>query len=224
MNPVAKPIVLVAEDHEMVGQGLLALLQDQYDVLELVQDGSEVLRMVATHHPAILLLDLALPGRNGLDLIKDVKQQSPTTAILVVTMHADPVLARLAFRLGADGFVSKGADSLELLEAIRSVSLGNKYLSSQVPPLHTGPQSAAAEPSLLRKLTRKQMAIMRGIAEGLTTEELAVRLEMSVHTVYFHRRNIRRALGIQSDDGLAHAALMMNFSTESEDPPPSPGR
>lgn len=180
----------------------------------VVADGAEVVDAVTEHKPDVILLDLSLPGRNGLDLIPDILRVSPDTRIVMVTMHADQPIARAAIAAGARGFVPKDVPVEELLSAIRRVLAGKEYLSPHV--AHTfGPPPATTDLEGFWRLTPRQLAIMRGIARGLSSAEIAQQLQVSIHTIHFHRRNIRRILGIQSEDGLARAAMLL----PPEEPP-----
>lgn len=213
--------VLLAEDHEMVGQGLRALLATRYDVTGPIQDGTAVPAAVRDHRPDVLVLDLSLPGRNGLDMIPEIRREAPETAILIVTMHTDYVLAKAAFSLGAAGFIPKDCGADELVEAIARVLDGETFLSPRIHP-HATATPASPNAQAWRRLTPRQQAIMRAIAAGRTSEEIADELGVSVHTIHFHRRNIRRTLGIESDGGLIRFALLMALSdTTGEEPPPS---
>ena len=208
-------MLLLVEDHALVGQGLRALLERDFEVLGPIREGTAVPEAVARARPDVLLLDLSLPGRNGLDLIPDVRRASPDTRILVVTMHADYLLARSAFALGALGFMPKDCDVDELKTAITEVLAGRRYLSPRIPPhAVTGPASPARQ--TFWKLTPRQQEILRAIGEGRTTEALSEQLGLSIHTIHFHRRNIRRVLGIETEDGLTRYALMMQFREEGQ--------
>lgn len=204
--------LLLAEDHELVGAGFRALLERDYEVVGPVRNGSEVLGAVRESRPDVLLLDLSLPGRNGMDLIPDVRRESPATAILVVTMHADYVIARTAVSLGALGFIPKDSRVEELREAVDVVLQGRPYISPRIPahePVATTPTHR-----LWINLTTRQQEIMRCLAEGKTSEDIAELMGLSVHTVSFHRRNIRRVLGIESESGLVRAAVLMGVGSE----------
>lgn len=184
----------------------------------VVADGAEVVDAVTEHKPDVILLDLSLPGRNGLDLIPDILRVSPDTRIVMVTMHADQPIARAAIAAGARGFVPKDVPVEELLSAIRRVLAGKEYLSPHV--AHTfGPPPATTDLEGFWRLTPRQLAIMRGIARGLSSAEIAQQLQVSVHTIHFHRRNIRRILGIQSEDGLARAAMLLPPEESSAEEP-----
>lgn len=207
--------VLLAEDHELVGEGLRALLAQRYEVSGPVRDGREVPDAVRREQPDVLVLDLSMPGRNGLDLIPDVRRISPETAILIVTMHTESVLARAALAQGAMGYMPKDCGVDELYEAIESVAAGREYLSPRIAsPADTGAEMPTDYS--WQRLTPRQQQIMSAIALGHSSEEIADILGVSVHTVHFHRRNIRRMLGIDSDVGLAHAALIMQSSGKAE--------
>lgn len=206
--------LLLAEDHDLVSQGLISMLQRRYEVLGGVRDGSKVVAAVKKSRPDVLLLDLSLPGRNGLDLIPELRQTAPNTAIVVVTMHTDFVIAKQALALGAAGFMPKDSGVEELQEAITEVLAGRKYLSPRVERHAVEPSSPDREG--WSRLTPRHKAILQAIARGRTTEEIAEELGISVHTIHFHRRNIRRILGIESENGLTRFAVVMQMGTDSE--------
>lgn len=203
---MGKTRLLLVEDHALVGEGLRALLATEFVVCDLVRDGREVLAAVARHSPDILILDLSLPGRNGLDLLPDIRRQRPETRVLVVTMHTDQFLAQSAFALGAMGFMPKDSDVKELRAAIAQVQAGKRYLSPRIPQAPGHPVTSPTMQALFR-LTPRQQEIVRAVGHGRTTEEISDMLGLSVHTIHYHRRNIRRILGIDTDDGLLRFAL-----------------
>lgn len=209
---MAKLRILLAEDHDLVSQGMKAMLQRRYEVLEPVREGTAVVAAVKKARPDVLLLDLSLPGRNGLDLIPELRQSAPNTAIVVVTMHTDFVVAKQALALGAAGFMPKDSGIEELQEAITEVLAGRRYLSPRIERHAVQPSSPDREG--WSRLTPRHKAILRAIAQGRTTEEIAEELGISVHTIHFHRRNIRRILGIESENGLTRFAVVMQMGTE----------
>lgn len=196
--------LLLAEDHALVGEGLRVLLSGDYEVTGPVRDGTDVLAAVVRERPDVVMLDLSLPGRNGLDLIPEIVQASPGTAVLVVTMHADRVLAERAFQLGAAGFVPKDSSADELRRAIETVLAGGSYLSERIPrqPLRRSATTGAPAREALAQLTPRQLVILRAMGRGRTSEAIAEELGLSVHTVHFHRRNLRRVLGVETEGGL----------------------
>lgn len=203
--------LLLAEDHALVGEGLRLLLSADYEVAGPVRDGGEVVGTVERERPDVVMLDLSLPGRNGLDLIPEIVRASPGVRVLVVTMHTDAVLAERALQLGAAGFVPKDSSADELRRAIEAVLDGGTYLSDRIvrQPVRGGmPERGIAvgrgmpERAALAQLTPRQLVILRGLGRGLTSEQIADELGLSVHTVHFHRRNLRRVLGVESEGGL----------------------
>jgi DNA-binding NarL/FixJ family response regulator len=202
--------LLLAEDHALVGEGLRVLLAGDYEVMGPVRHGGDVLAAVGRERPDVVMLDLSLPGRNGLDLIPEIVVASPGTAVLVVTMHADRVLAERAFQLGAAGFVPKDSSADELRRAIEAVLAGGSYLSERVTRQPLPHPAAAGVPGVggvpareaLAQLTPRQLVILRAIGRGLPSEAIAEELGLSVHTVHFHRRNLRRVLKVETEGGL----------------------
>lgn len=208
------PRLLLVEDHELVAQGLKALLSDHFTIAGVVRDGREVIDAVALHRPDVVLLDLSLPHRNGIDLLPELRALFPETRVLVVTMHADHVLAGLATRLGASGFVPKDCGVRELEEAISEVLAGRPYISKRI-PIHTQKASWGGSRMGFAQLTARQQAIVRLIGKGHNTEEIAEAIGISPHTVHFHRRNIRRVLGMQTEAEFLRYALLVQLSDEA---------
>jgi len=214
---MARLKLLLVEDHELVGQGLKAMLGERYDVVALVRDGREVLDAVRLHNPAIILLDLSLPGRTGVDLIPEIRALNSDVRILVVTMHADPVLADHVLRHGAHGFVPKNAPLRELEEAIATVADGRTFVSRLV-PAHSNKQSWSGQRLGFAQLTQRQQTIVRLFGRGKSSEQVAEETKLSLHTVWFHRRNIKRVLGIDSEADFAQYCLLVHLSDEEHLP------
>ena len=124
--------LLLADDHTQVGNSLKALLEPEYEVLGLVANGAEVLETVRRDHPDALLLDLWMPGRNGLDLLTDLHREFPEVRVVVLTMHADLVVAVEAMHRGAQAYLLKDSGYAELEEALREVFAGKSYLSPRI--------------------------------------------------------------------------------------------
>lgn len=206
------PTLLLAEDHELVGQGLKAMLSADYEVLDLVQDGADVVDAVLRHKPDVLLLDLSLPNRNGIDLLAELIRAMPGLRVLVLTMHVDPHLSDMAMSLGARGFVPKNSGLEELRTAIEIIREGGKYVSPKIP--EQGFRGNVAGPMGFSQLTEHQQGIVRMLAKGLTSEEIAEALGVSLHTVAFHRKNIRRALGVKSDVEMHRYAILVGMAEE----------
>jgi DNA-binding NarL/FixJ family response regulator len=201
-----KPRIVLAEDHALVSQGIVAMLNRRYEVVATIADGSEVTDAVAQHQPDIVLLDLSLPNRNGIDLLPELRARCPDVPVLVVSMHVDSHLVEVALKLGAAGFVPKNARLDELRTAITEVLAGRRYISPTLPRRST--RGAVAEPIGYSRLTARQRRIMSMIAGGMSSEEIAAELGVTTWAVHYHRKNIRRALGIQSDLEMYRYAIL----------------
>lgn len=208
-----KPTLLLAEDHEMVGQGLAAMLGSDYDVLEIVPDGADVIHAVRRLKPDVLLLDLSLPNRTGIDLLPELRNLRPRQLVLILTMHTDIHLADLAMSLGARGFVPKNAGLDELRTAIATVLAGDDYVSPSLP--EQGGRGAIMDPMGFGQLTPHQQRIVRLLAKGLSSEQIAEELGVTVWTVAFHRKNIRKALGMKSDIEMHRYAIIVGMAEEN---------
>jgi DNA-binding NarL/FixJ family response regulator len=218
VNP--RPLVLIADDHPLVAQGLRALIASFCDVVALVEDPRTLEAAVAEHRPDLLLLDLSMPHRNGLELLVVLRERFPGLRILVVTMHLDRALAEQAFLNGADGFIPKEAPAEELQTAIATVLHGRRYLSPRVPKRGFD-DGTAMEDARLGRLTPRQREVVRLLGQGKTTPEIAVLLGVSERTVEFHRAGARRALGITTEWGLVRFAILARFGPRGTPPGPS---
>ena len=200
--------VLIADDHPLVSQGLKELLRAAYNIVGTVGDGREVHAAVERTKPEVLLLDLSMPHRNGLDLIPELTAAFPSLRILVVTMHLDRTLADLALQAGAHGFIPKGASAEELTSAIRDVLEGERYISPKIPRRSFRDGAALEDPSLDR-LTPRQRQILDLIGQGKSSGQIAELLSVSPRTIEFHRAQIRKTLGISNEMGLLRYAIML---------------
>ena len=207
--------VLIADDHPLVSHGLRELLRSTYTVVGTVGDGREVHGAVERTNPDVLLLDLSMPHRNGLDLIPELVAAFPSLRILVVTMHLDRTLADLALQAGAHGFIPKGASADELNGAIRDVLNGERYISPKVPRRSFRDGAALEDPSLDR-LTPRQRQILDLIGQGKSSGQIAELLSVSPRTIEFHRAQIRKTLGISNEVGLLRYAIMLGSGMREE--------
>lgn len=196
-----------------MGQGLSAMLSADYEIVGIVQDGAAVVDAVLTHKPDVLLLDLSLPNRNGIDLLPELLKANPKLRVLVLTMHVDPHLAAMAKSLGARGFIPKNSSLDELRAAIEAIRNGGRYVSPKIPD--QGNSGNVAAPMGFSQLTTHQQKIVRMLAKGMSSEEIAEKLGVTVWTVAFHRKNIRRALGVKSDAEMHRYAILVGMAEEN---------
>jgi len=202
-----RPAVLIVEDHELMAQGLRRMLEPKYRIAGIVHEGTAVPEAVATMDPDLVLLDLSLPGRSGMDVLADLTGTHPDLPVVVVTMHAERSLADMALRLGARGFVPKNARSAELIRAVAAALAGHRYLSPSIPE-----PRADRDPRLpagFLGLSPRQQLILRLLGKGLSTDEIAAHLGSSHWTVHTHRKTIRRRLAFTTDWEMMRYALLV---------------
>jgi two-component system, NarL family, response regulator NreC len=200
--------IVVADDHAVVRGGLRRLLnaEDDMHVVAEAGDVDETKAAVAEHAPEILLLDLHMPGGGSLPALRAIRDASPSTGILILTMQDDPGYAREAMSRGARGYVLKEAEENDLLHAVRTVASGSTYLQPELGArLLT---AAVAEP-----LTQRERDVLRLIALGHTNTEAAAQLHLSVRTVETHRANIQSKLGSTSRVELVRHAMEQGLIT-----------
>jgi DNA-binding NarL/FixJ family response regulator len=209
----AKPRLFLVDDHQLVLEGLRLSLQDEYEIVGTAVKGAGVATACAALRPDAILLDLSLPDRSGLEVIMDLRELVPDTRIIVVTMHAERIMADASLQSGAHGFVPKDAGTPELKRAIEHVLGGGLFVSELIPrqPHHAAPQDSA---SWLGRLTPRQQQIVRMLGEGKRTRDIADALNIEPATVTFHRVRIRKALGIPTEWGLVRYALVVCMSDE----------
>ena len=203
--------ILMADDHALVRAGLRALLENLPGIMVVGEtgDGLEAIELVRRNPPDLLLLDLTLPGMNGLDVLSRVTQLDVPTRVLVVSMHASAEYAARAFAAGALGYLNKDAAFEELSEAIAAVFAGRRYLSRAIDPddVRRYERLASRGATGLDALTSRQRQVLQMIAEGQGTRQIAERLFLSVKTVETHRAQIMQRLDIRDVPGLVRFAI-----------------
>jgi len=193
------------------------MLSGDYEVVDIILDGAAVVAAVRRYKPDVLLLDLSLPHRTGIDLLPELLAANRKLRILVLTMHVDSHLAEMAATLGAAGFVPKNSSLDELRTAIEEVLQGRQYFSPKIPP--RSDHGGVADPMGFGQLTAHQQKIVRMMAKGMSSEQIADEIGVTVWTVNFHRKNIRKALGVKSDMEMHRYAILVGMAEET-----SPGR
>jgi two-component system, NarL family, response regulator NreC len=184
--------VVIADDHAVVRSGLRMLLEAEDDLHVVAEAGTvqDAMRMVRAHRPTVAVLDLNMPGGSALDAIPQLRESTPETAIVVLTMQDDPAFARQALQNGAAGFVLKEAADDELLEAVHLAARGETYLNPRLgAKLAAAPPEPAGPPD---DLTQRELEVLRLIALGHTNAEIGGQLYLSVRTVETHRAHIQQ--------------------------------
>jgi DNA-binding NarL/FixJ family response regulator len=202
--------ILIAEEHRLLRQGLRALISTlpDFEVIGECQDGKEAVRLSTTLSPAVLLMDLSVPGLNGIEATAQIKRRQPEIKVVALTSHNTGEYVREALRAGADGYILKDASYDELVMALRSVAGGKKFLSADLSghqPNHSSDhQNTVTAP--WAKLTARERSILKLIAEGRTNRATAEFLQVSPKTVEKHRANLMRKLGLRNVSELTRIA------------------
>ncbi|MFZ1153871.1 MAG: response regulator transcription factor [Solirubrobacteraceae bacterium] len=197
--------IVLADDHAVVRSGLRLLLDNESD-FEVVAEASDIdsaRRYVRGHHPKVLVLDLNMPGGSSLEAIPVIREESPGTQIVVLTMQTEPVFAREALAAGALGYVLKEAADDELVEAVRRAAVGERYLN----PRLGARMAAEPPPGPPDNLSEREVEVLRLIALGHTNAEIGEQLYLSVRTVETHRSHIQQKLMISTRAELVGYAL-----------------
>jgi RNA polymerase sigma factor (sigma-70 family) len=211
MNPIR---VLIADDHALVRAGIRALVEriDGVVVVGEAGKGSEALELVRQLRPDLLLLDITMPDGNGFDVLDQITKKHPEIRVIVLTVHEAGEYAIRALREGAAGYLPKSAASIELEQAIHTVVRGEPYISPETAQNTLLQQrKGATKRDLLATLSPRQREVLRLIAEGMTTKQIAQVLKISVKTVETHRAPLMERLGIHDVAGLVRYAIIVGL-------------
>ena len=213
-----KPIrVLLADDHALVRAGFRALLQSLPDMEVVAEagDGREALRLIGLHQPDVVLMDIGMPGLNGLEAAARIVEESPHIRVIILSMHATEEYVLRALRAGAVGYLLKDAGTTELELAVRAVVRGEMYLSPAVSKhvIAEYVQRVSSEPNSFEQLSPRHREILQLIAEGQTTKEIAQTLDLSVKTIETYRTQLMERLDIHDIAGLVRYAIRMGLIT-----------
>ena len=208
--------LVLADDHTLVRAGMRALLSELpgVEVVGETGDGREALRLIRERKPDIALIDISMPGLNGLEVAARIGHDHPATRVIIVSMHGDDESVRRALVAGAAGYLLKNSDRSELELALRTVARGDTWLSPSltkrvVKALTQGGQPATGGP--LQVLTPRQREVLQLVAEGHSNKEIASRLNVALKTVETHRTELMERLGIHGVAGLVRYAIQVGL-------------
>lgn len=209
---MGRTAIVLADDHHIVRKGLRTLLEAEgdLDVIGEEADGLKVADLVERLRPGVLLLDIQMPGLNGLEITRQIVQRALKTRVVILSMHANETYVREALRYGAHGYVLKDANPSEMVEAVREVSAGRRYLSRALTEraINAYAENAQTAPSdAYDTLTTREREVLQLAAESSSATEIAARLGISPRTVETHRENLMRKLGLLSQTDLIRYAL-----------------
>ena len=199
--------VLVADDHQILTEGLKSLLTPEFELVGVVEDGRALVETARKLRPDVIVADITMPRLNGIEALVELKQQDPTVKVVFLTMHRQVAYARRALKAGATGFVLKQSALKELVLAIRAALDDKTFITPAIAEELRQPWNADRSTKLTSALTRRQLEVLELLAEGKTAKEIAAVLCISVRTAEFHKYEIMRSLDIQSSAELIHFAI-----------------
>lgn len=195
--------ILIADDHTLVRQGFVALLAREPDLIVVAEaaDGFEAVRLVAELSPDLAILDVGMPGLNGIAAAARIRADSPQTRILAISVHADGRYVRQMVDAGAGGYLLKDVAVGEMVRAIRQVAMGKRYFCQGLGYVEQ------ADDTPIARLSPRELDVVRLVADGYRASEIAARLGVSIKTAEAHRRNAMRKLAVTTVADLVRLAL-----------------
>jgi DNA-binding NarL/FixJ family response regulator len=204
--------VLIVDDHPVVRYGLLQMLSNEpdFEVCGEAASAQEALSLVDQRKPDIAVVDISLKGTNGIELVKQIHAMHPEARILVSSMHDEKLFAERALRAGANGYINKQVAITEMVDAIRRVLSGKVYLSAPMTERmveRATRRDSDASRSVMQRLSDRELEVFSLLGDGLSTREVAQRLNLSVKTIETHRAQIKRKLGLRNSTELIQRAV-----------------
>jgi DNA-binding NarL/FixJ family response regulator len=212
-TPLVRRRILIVDDHAVLREGLVAQINREPDLVVCgeADDASEALSAAETLNPELVLADITLPGRNGLELIRDLRALRPGLPVLVLSMHDTSLFAERVLRAGGRGYISKQQSGQRLLLAIRRVLEGQIYLSDDVSTRlldSLASNRPTRTPSPVEQLTDRELEVFTMIGQAKETKDISRRLGMSAKTVEAHRASIKRKLKLKTGPELTRHAVL----------------
>ncbi|MBN2456906.1 MAG: response regulator transcription factor [Sedimentisphaerales bacterium] len=206
---MSKARVLLADDHRILAEGLRSLLEPEFELVGIVEDGRELIAKANQLQPDVIVADITMPSLNGIEAIEQLKKAGSNAKVVFLTMHHDVMYANRAFEAGASGFVLKHSAPDELLTAIRQALKGRTYVTPMIAGelMNLYKSGTGQQKNTLGKLTSRQREVLQLLAEGKSAKEVAGILHISTRTVEFHKYHIMEELGIKTGAELVQFAI-----------------
>lgn len=209
--------ILIVDDHPLFGEGLSALLdrQDDLEVVGQATDGRDAIRQAASLQPDVVLMDISMPGLNGIEAAGRIKEAQPAAHVIMLSMHDTAEHVYRALRAGAEGYLLKDSVGREVVDAVRSVSVGRRYLSARIASLGAIEErlNARADASPLESLSAREREVLQLVVEGKSSAEIATLIHLSPKTVETYRSRLMQKLGLADVPALVKFALQHGLAT-----------
>jgi two-component system invasion response regulator UvrY len=207
--------ILLVDDHQIVIQGLrnLIALETDMEVADEASSGDEALKLVRANHYDVMVLDISMPDKNGVDTLHELKHIAPDLPVLMLSGYAEEQYALNLMRSGCKGYLSKDADSDEIIHAIRTVAKGKKYISSQLAELMSYSLNNPTEKQLHELLSEREFQVFFKLASGLSPTEIGEDLHISIKTVSTYRTRILEKMQLKNNADLTYYAIKYGLIT-----------
>jgi DNA-binding NarL/FixJ family response regulator len=204
--------IILADDHPLIREGFKALLgkTEIFEIVGEAGDAKELIELVSTTSPDVILVDITMPGLSGIDAIQQLKQEYPFLKFIILTMHEEREYVMNAIKNGANGYLLKNVDRMELENAIRTVYEGGKYFSPFVVNI-LAESVVKQDSSPQAEMTPREKEVLQMVARGLSTKQIADKLEISIRTVESHRINMLKKFKVSNTAELIKKAMDMHF-------------
>ncbi len=211
--------LMIVDDHPLFREGLKAIVnrEERYTIVAEAGNGKDGIALAKEHRPDVMLIDISMPGKNGIQVIRELKDILPDTRFVIISMHSEADYIVEAFRAGASGYMIKESAANNLVEGLETVAKGDLFLDSALSQevvfkllqTKSGPSTGETDP--YSTLTAREQEVMRMLAEGLNTKDVAAKLYISPKTVENHRTNLMKKLGLQSTVELIRYAARLGL-------------
>lgn len=201
--------ILIADDHAIVRKGLIELLREEFPVLSIFEavNSQQTLDILAKDKMDVIMLDISMPGRNGLETLKQIRSNGVKSPVLMLSMHPEDQYAIRSLRAGASGFINKETATEELLTAVHRIIKGRKYISPSVAEKLAQVAETGASETAHESLSDREMQVLQNIASGKTVSEIADELCLSVNTISTYRARLLEKLALNNNAGLTRYAM-----------------
>lgn len=204
---MTQPRIVLADGQELIQQGLARILEGTCEIVGTVGDGKSLLEAVSHLRPALVILSPTMPRLSGIDAARQIRKWFPSMKLLFLTLHANPEYLREALNVGASGYILKSSSRQQILDAVKSVLAGHRYISDGIVAEDFDVSKWQGSRATRSGLTLREREVLQMLAEGRSAKEAAGVLNVSAKTVAFHRNNLRRKLGVKKTIELLRRAI-----------------
>ncbi len=205
--------ILVADDHSIVRSGIIKSFSEDFHAIEFAEasNASEVMQLIHDYKWDLVTLDINMPGRNGMDVLKDIKEMHPEIPVIIFSMYPEDQFAVRAIKAGASAYLTKDISAIKLSEAVKTILNGGTYLTSSIAELITSELRSSHDKPVHEFLSDREHQVFLHIASGLSVSSIAIELSLSVKTISVYRANILTKMNLKNNSEMIHYAFKNNL-------------